>query len=218
MDKWQTAKRITKYPSLLEFLGYSSVITFSFMFCPPQASLHVIRFYFPGILVGPHIDFPEYMELINETTFQNAQVKAKVKPGRRLPPGRIRAAYTKMFFGLMYLVAFVHYNGKYNYHVALKPEFMKHSLLMRYLFICLLICQGCNRPILFLGFCYSSLEDQLNERDITLSGHLPRYTCFFPLRILIHSSILSGCQYPHWSWLYGPQCQRWTTMGRRCQC
>ena len=78
------------------------------------------------------------MELINETPFQNAKVKAtnnnKVKPGRRLllPPGRIRAGYTKLFFGLVYLVAFMLYNGKYNYRVALKPEFMKHSLLMRY--------------------------------------------------------------------------------------
>jgi len=73
------------------------------------------------------------MELINETTFQNAQVKAKVKPGHRLPPGRVRAAYTRLFFGLVYLVAFLLYNGKYNYRAALKPEFMKHSLLMRIL-------------------------------------------------------------------------------------
>ena len=71
------------------------------------------------------------MELINETPFRNAQVKARVKPGRRLPPGRVRAAFTKMFFGLLYLVAFLLNKGKYNYHVALKPEFMKHSLLMR---------------------------------------------------------------------------------------
>ena len=34
-------------------------------------------------------------------------------------------------------------------------------------------------PILFLGFCYSSLEDQLNERNITPSGHLPRYIAFY---------------------------------------
>ena len=71
------------------------------------------------------------MELINETPFRNAQVKARVKLGRRLPPGRVRAAFTKMFFGLVYLVAYLLYNGTYNYHVALKPEFMKHSLLMR---------------------------------------------------------------------------------------
>lgn len=82
------------------------------------------------------------MELINETTFQNAQVKAKIKPGRRIPPGRKRAAYTKLVFGLVYLGAFVLYNGTYSYRVALTPEFMKHSLLMRY--ILFLMCQGCN--------------------------------------------------------------------------
>ena len=74
------------------------------------------------------------MELINETTFQNAQVKAKVKPCRHLPPGRKCAAYPKCFLGLMYLGVFVLYSGKYNYGVALKPEFMKHSLFMRYVF------------------------------------------------------------------------------------
>ena len=115
---------------------------FSFRVLLPQAQVFLLhsppryyfRFYFPGILVGPCIDFPEYMELINETAFQNSQVKAKVKPGRRLPPGRRRAAYTKLFFGLLYLVAFVRFNDKYNYRVALSPEFMKHGLLMRYVF------------------------------------------------------------------------------------
>ena len=147
---------------------------------PPQASFLVVRLYFPGVLVGPCIDFPEYMELINETSFQNAQVKAKVKPGRRLPPGRKRAALTKLFFGLVYLLAFVLYSDKYNYRVALKPEFMKHSLLMRYqdlFYLCM--PKMLNDESCFLGFCCSSLEDQLNDRNITLSGHLPRYSYIF---------------------------------------
>ena len=214
LGRMASCKKDHKIP-ILTWISWILVrLNFPFRLLSPQSSLHVIRFYFPGILVGPYIDFPEYMELIDETTFQNAQVKAKLKPGRRLPPGRIRAAYTKLFFGLVYLVAFLLYNGKYNYRVALKPEFMKHSLLMRYVFIYLLICQG---QSLFLEFCYSSSEDHLNEWDITLSGHLQRYTYFFPLRKLIHSSILSGCQYPHWSWLYRFQCQRRTTMGWCCQ-
>ena len=137
LDKWQAAKRITKYPSLLEFLGYSLVLLLLAIF---SCLMYIVRFYYPGILVGPYLDFAEYMELINETTFQNALVKAKVKAGRRLPPGRKRAAYTKMFLGLVYLGAFVFYGGKYNYQVALKPEFMKNSLLKRYVF--LFICEG----------------------------------------------------------------------------
>ena len=88
------------------------------------------------------------MELVNETAFQNALVKAKAKPGR------IRAAYTRMFFGLVYLVAFVLYNGKYNYRVALKPEFMKHSLLMRYVFIYILMCQGLGLMDINGQFCF----------------------------------------------------------------
>ncbi|KAJ3495292.1 hypothetical protein NLJ89_g10651 [Agrocybe chaxingu] len=111
LDKWQLSKRITTYPSLLEFLGYS--------------------FYFPGILVGPYLDFSEYMELINETMFQHAHVKASVKKGKRLPPGRKRAAYTKMFLGLVYLGLFVLYGPTYNFSVASDPEFMKKSLFER---------------------------------------------------------------------------------------
>ena len=89
------------------------------------------RFYFPGILVGPYLDFPEYMELINETMFQHAHVKATLKAGHRLPPGRKRAAYTKMIMGLIYLGAFVVLGGKYNYSISLTDEFAKMSLLKR---------------------------------------------------------------------------------------
>ncbi|KAH9483154.1 Lysophospholipid acyltransferase [Psilocybe cubensis] len=113
LDKWQLSKRITQYPSLLEFLGYS--------------------FYFPGILVGPYLDYPEYMELINETMFQHAHVKAALKDGHRLPPGRKRAAYTKMFMGLVYLGAFVLLGPTYNFSVALKPGFTDMPLWKRIL-------------------------------------------------------------------------------------
>ncbi|KAF7354960.1 hypothetical protein MSAN_01411100 [Mycena sanguinolenta] len=84
LDKWQTAKRVTQFPSLLEFLGYS--------------------FYFPGILVGPYLDFVDYMDLINETLFKKLAVKGK--NGRNVPSGRKRVAYRKMFFGLAYLGVF----------------------------------------------------------------------------------------------------------------
>ena len=92
------------------------------------------------------------MELINETPFRNVQVKARVKPGRHLPPGRVRAAFTKMFFGFVYFVAFLLYNGKYNYRMALKPEFLKHGLWMRYV---IFFCFGSVNDMywsLFLGF------------------------------------------------------------------
>jgi lysophospholipid acyltransferase len=44
----------------------------------------------------------------------------------------------------------------------------------------------------YAGFCFSSLEDPLNERNITPSGHLPRFASFL-LRILTFiQSILQG--------------------------
>lgn len=97
----------------------------------PRFFLTQPSFYFPGILVGPYLDYPEYLELINETMFQHAHVKATVKAGRTLPPGRKRAAYTKMVMGLIYLGAFVVLGPTYNFNVALKPEFAKYSLLQR---------------------------------------------------------------------------------------
>ncbi|RDB20528.1 Lysophospholipid acyltransferase [Hypsizygus marmoreus] len=111
LDKWQKEKRITEYPSLLEFLGYA--------------------FYFPGILVGPYLDLTEYRSLISETMFQDEQVKSKVKPGRNLPTGRKRVAYRKMFMGLVYLGLFVFLGGSNNYATALTPWFLEHTLFVR---------------------------------------------------------------------------------------
>ncbi|KAJ7283384.1 endoplasmic reticulum protein [Mycena rebaudengoi] len=108
LDKWQTTKRVTKFPSLLEFLGYS--------------------FYFPGVLVGPYLDYANYMDLINETLFKKLE---KSKPGRNVPSGRKRVAYRKMIFGLAYLGIFVVFGGTYNYGISLTPWFLEQSLLYR---------------------------------------------------------------------------------------
>ncbi|KAF8897151.1 MBOAT, membrane-bound O-acyltransferase family-domain-containing protein [Infundibulicybe gibba] len=111
LDKWQQAKRIVDFPSLLEFLGYS--------------------FYFPGMLVGPYLDFPEYRELVNETLFKAAEVKAKATSGRNIPLGRKRVAYRKMTLGLILLGMFVVLGPKFNFAIALTPEFAQRSILMR---------------------------------------------------------------------------------------
>jgi len=111
LDKWQLAKRITEYPSWLEFLGYA--------------------FYFPGILVGPYLDLSEYRNLITEDIFSNSTVGSKATPGRKLPPGRKRVAYTKMLMGLLYLGLFVVFGAKYNFAAALEPWFAKENILVR---------------------------------------------------------------------------------------
>jgi len=71
------------------------------------------------------------MEVINETMFQHAHVKAIVKAGRTVPPGRKRAAYTKLLIGLFFLGLFVVLGPTYNFSVVLKPEFTKKNLLSR---------------------------------------------------------------------------------------
>ncbi|KAJ7229056.1 endoplasmic reticulum protein [Mycena pura] len=109
LDKWQTAKRITDFPTLLEFVGYS--------------------FYFPGIIVGPYLDYAEYMDLINETKFKNLVLKGK--GGRNVPSGRKRAAYRKMLAGLVYLGVFVGFSSSWNYSISLTPWFVQQSLLFR---------------------------------------------------------------------------------------
>lgn len=91
-----------------------------------------LSFYFPGILVGPFLDFSEYMDLVNETLFKDEKVKSKAGPGRRLPQGRKRAAYIRMVLGLVALGVFVVLGPKFNYTIGLTPEFASKSLLTRY--------------------------------------------------------------------------------------
>ncbi|KAK0498303.1 endoplasmic reticulum protein [Armillaria luteobubalina] len=108
LDKWQTAKRIPTFPSLLEFLGYA--------------------FYFPGVLVGPYLEFVDYMELITEKLYEG-HVKENAK--RNLPSGRKRVAYRKMLEGLVYLAIFVLLGAKYNFATILTPWFAEQSLWYR---------------------------------------------------------------------------------------
>ncbi|KAH0839574.1 MBOAT, membrane-bound O-acyltransferase family-domain-containing protein [Lanmaoa asiatica] len=109
LDKWQLQKRITKYPTLLEFLGFS--------------------FYFPGVLVGPYLDYASYTSLIDESLFKSVE---STKPMRRaIPDGRKRVAYRKMLMGLVFLGLFVVLNPSYNFAIALTPWFAEQSLLYR---------------------------------------------------------------------------------------
>jgi lysophospholipid acyltransferase len=96
--------------------------------------LYIIQhsFYFPGILVGPYLDLSEYRNLVGEVIFDDPAVKSKVKHGRKLPPGRKRVAYTKMFMGLLYLGLFVVFGAKHNFSAALEPWFVKENIIVRY--------------------------------------------------------------------------------------
>ncbi|KAF8556286.1 hypothetical protein OG21DRAFT_675931 [Imleria badia] len=101
LDKWQLQKRVTKYPTLLEFLGFS--------------------FYFPGVLVGPYLDYASYTSLVDGSLFKSVEC---TKPMRRaIPDGRKRAAYRKMLKGLVFLGLFVVLDPFYNFATALTPWF-----------------------------------------------------------------------------------------------
>ncbi|KZP15136.1 MBOAT-domain-containing protein [Athelia psychrophila] len=108
LDKWQTEKRITEYPSLLEFLGFA--------------------FYFPGFLVGPYLDFKSYMSLIDESIYAGA---AAPENGRKVPKGRKRVAYRKMATGLAFLALFVTMGGSWNFGVAVQDWFKQRGWLYR---------------------------------------------------------------------------------------
>lgn len=83
------------------------------------------RCFFPGNLVGPYLDYAEYTDLVNETVFKDEAVKSKHNSGRMLPPGRKRAAYTRMIRGLAFLGVFVFFGSSYSYASTLTPGFAK---------------------------------------------------------------------------------------------
>lgn len=102
-------------------------------------SLHVYRLYFPGILVGPSLEFADYMNLVNERAFtapnSTTTTNGKDKPRRRLlPPGRKRVGYRKMLTGLAFLGIFVVFGGSNNYSVMVTPWFKEQSWGKRLVF------------------------------------------------------------------------------------
>ncbi|KAF8121319.1 MBOAT, membrane-bound O-acyltransferase family-domain-containing protein [Boletus edulis] len=109
LDEWQFQKRITKYPTLLAFLGYS--------------------FYFPSILYGPNLDYVAYTSLINGTLFNSVEPTEPMQ--RATPDGRKRAACRKMLEGLVFLSLFTVLSPSYNYTITLTPWFARQSLLYR---------------------------------------------------------------------------------------
>jgi lysophospholipid acyltransferase len=89
------------------------------------------RFYFPGFLVGPYLEYASYKALVEETVFKNAAASGKELKGGRIPAGRKRAAYMKLVTGLAFLGAFVLFGPKFNYTVALQSWFKEKPYLYR---------------------------------------------------------------------------------------
>lgn len=73
------------------------------------------------------------MSLIDETIYKaNGSKNETEKKGRLVPKGRKRVAYRKLITGLVFLGLFVTQNGKFNFSVSLQDQFIKESLLYRY--------------------------------------------------------------------------------------
>ncbi|KAF9224377.1 membrane bound O-acyl transferase [Gyrodon lividus] len=111
LDKWQLQKRVIKYPTLLEFLGFS--------------------FYFPGILVGPYLDYASYTSLVDESLFKSAGGESAKLMWRAVPDGRKRVAYRKMLTGLIFLGLFIVLNPSFYYGIAITPRFQERSIIYR---------------------------------------------------------------------------------------
>jgi len=128
LDKWQLQKCVMKYPTLLEFLGYSWVLLK--IFCL-QMTNFLSSFYFPGVLVGPYLDFASYMSLIDESLFKSAEAKGNTNSRRAIPDGRKRVAYRKMLTGLVFLGSFVVLGPSFYFGITVTPWFITQGFLYR---------------------------------------------------------------------------------------
>ncbi|TFY80409.1 hypothetical protein EWM64_g3598 [Hericium alpestre] len=116
LDKWQLEKRVVEHPSLLEFLGYA--------------------FYFPGVLVGPFLEFNAYTDMINGTVFKSPSGSPKEGARRRaIPAGRKRVAYRKGLYGLIYLGLWVVFSPSFYFGIAVTDWFAQQSIPFRILYI-----------------------------------------------------------------------------------
>ncbi|KAN0124505.1 MBOAT, membrane-bound O-acyltransferase family domain containing protein [Russula decolorans] len=114
LDKWQTKMRITKFPSLVEFLGFS--------------------LYFPGVLVGPYLEFATYSSLITGSLIDVASGGSS-EPRKQIPIGRKRTAYRKMLFALGYLGIYMGLSPQISFHTSVTDWFLEQNLPSRILIL-----------------------------------------------------------------------------------
>lgn len=103
-----------------------------------STSLHVlivISFYFPGMLVGPYLEFADYMNLIEGTVFKSLlkddEKAGKLSARQLIPKGRKRVAYRRGLLGLVLLGVFVVFGGTHTYAAAVTEKFRKMDLIQR---------------------------------------------------------------------------------------
>jgi lysophospholipid acyltransferase len=83
-------------------------------------------------LVGPALEFKDYMDTVHETLFRGQEEKGN---SRRIPHGRKRVAYRKLLTGLAFLGLYVVLGGSYNFAATLTSDFEKMNWFHRYGFL-----------------------------------------------------------------------------------
>jgi lysophospholipid acyltransferase len=100
-------------------------------FCPSCDSYKVYRLYFPGVLVGPYLEFATYSSLIAGSSFNVTSVGSS-EPRSSIPMGRNRTAYRKMLFALGYLGIYMGLSPKISFQTSVTDWFLEQSLLSRF--------------------------------------------------------------------------------------
>ena len=89
------------------------------------------RLYFPGILVGPYLEFATYMSLITGSLF-DVTSSGSPEPRRPIPIGRKRIAYRKMLFALGYLGIYMGLSPQISFQTSVTDWFLEQSLPSRF--------------------------------------------------------------------------------------
>ena len=100
-------------------------------FCSSCDSYIALSLFFPGVLVGPYLEFATYSSLITGSLF-DVTSGGSSEPRRPIPMGRKRTAYRKMLFALGYLGFFMAFSPRISFHTSLKHWFLEQSLLSRF--------------------------------------------------------------------------------------
>ena len=91
----------------------------------------VYRLYFPGILVGPYLEFATYSSLIAGSLFDVTSVGGS-EPHSPIPTGRKRTAYRKMLFALGYLGIYMGLSPQISFQTSVTDWFLEQSLPSRF--------------------------------------------------------------------------------------
>jgi lysophospholipid acyltransferase len=92
-------------------------------------------FYFPGILVGPTVEYVYYEQLVSGQLFvsnPNSGVKGERK---RVPEGRKRVAYTKLLLALVFLGFYAVAGPSMDYTRILEPAYLEKSFFSRWVVV-----------------------------------------------------------------------------------